>query len=153
MVQRIRHTGIVVSDMDEAFRFYRDLLGIDTVVFDDVVQSEFHDRITAADDARIHVVMLEAEDGNRVELLQYLSHPHDAPGNANSFDIGCSHIAFEVENIDKLFDKMQRSGVHFNAPPQIDPHGYAKVTYCHDFDGTIVELVQILDASQSRYQK
>lgn len=152
-VTNIRHTGLVVTNMDQALRFYRDLLGIDKVVFDGFVENEFLDKITATENARIRAVMLEAEDGNRVELLQYLSHPAEAPKQVNSFDVGCSHLAVQVKDLDGLYRKMLESGVRFNAPPQVDPNGYAKVTYCHDFDGTIVELVQILDESNTTYNE
>ena len=152
MVTHIRHTGLVVTNMDQALRFYRDLLGMGKVVFDGIVESQFHDKITATENAQIHAVMLEAADGNRVELLQYLSHPADAPKQVNSFDVGCSHLAVQVEDIDKLYQQMLADGVQFNAPPQSDPNAYAKVTYCHDFDGTIVELVQVLDESSTIYE-
>ena len=153
MGTRIRHTGLVVTEMDQALRFYRDLLGIGKVVYDDIVESGFHDKITATENVRIHVVMLEAADANRVELLQYLTHPAKAPQRVNSFDVGCSHLAVQVENIDEMYQQMLREGVQFNAPPQVNPTGYAKATYCHDFDGTIVELVQILDESSTIYDE
>ncbi len=31
MITRVRHTGIVVTDMEKALRFYRDLLGLKVV--------------------------------------------------------------------------------------------------------------------------
>ena len=44
-------------------------------------------------------------------------------------------------------DYIKQSGIKFNAPPQLSPDGYAKVTFCFDPDGTPVELVQVLDAN------
>ena len=127
-------------------------MGVAKVVFDSVVGTQFHEQVTAVPSVKLRAVMLEAVDGNRVELLQYLSHPREAPGDVHSYDIGCSHIAFQVDDIERMHTEMSAAGVWFHAPPLIDPAGYAKVTYCHDFDGTIVELVQVLDESNTIYE-
>lgn len=116
-------------------------------MIDGVVESQFHDKITATENSRRSA--RETADGNRVELLRYLSHPADAPKQVNSFDIGCSRLAVQVENLDKLYQPLCAAGVQFNAPPQPDPNGYVKVAYCCDFDGTIVEFVQVLDKSST----
>ena len=152
MITNIRHTGIVVSDMEKALFFYHDLLEIGKVVLETVVQSDYHTSLTAAANVKIRVAMLQAHDGNKVELLQYLSHPQSPPENVNSYDIGCSHIAVQVEDINKLYEKLINAKVQFNAPPQVDPNGYCSVAYCHDFDGTIVELVEVLDEDQTLYK-
>ena len=151
MIKGIRHTGIVVTDMNRALRFYRDLLGLKKIVCDSIVQSDAHSRVTAVPSAQIHAVMLETQDGSRLELLQYLSHPRSALHKAESYDVGCSHVAFTVDNVDKLYSELSAKGIHFNCPPQADPTGYAKFTYAHDFDGTIVELTEVLDQCQTPY--
>ena len=58
--------------------------------------------------------------------------------------IGCSHIALTVPNLDNLYDKLLEQDVVFNSPPQYSPDGYAKVTFCKDPDGSLVELVEVL---------
>jgi glyoxylase I family protein len=151
MIRSIRHTGIVVTDMDRALRFYCDLLGLSHVVIDTVVSSDIHARVTAVPGARIRTVMLDAPDGIRIELLQYLSHPRPAPQRVDSCDIGCSHVAFTVDDVDRAYALLCGEGVAFNCPPQVDPTGYAKFAYCHDFDGTIVELTQVLDQDRTPY--
>lgn len=80
-----------------------------------------------------------------VELLQYLSHPRKAQDNAQICDIGCSHISFTVNDIDKEYARLSQSGVRFNCPPYISTDGYAKVSFCHDPDGASIELVEVLD--------
>jgi catechol 2,3-dioxygenase-like lactoylglutathione lyase family enzyme len=148
MIQAVRHTGIVVTDMDKALRFYRDLLGLNTIVYDVVISSDIHARVTGVQGAQIHAVMLAAPDGNRIELLQYLSHPRPAPKTVESHEVGCSHVAFTVENVDLAYSHLSSNGVAFNSPPQVDPTGSAKFVYCHDYDGTIIELTQVLDAER-----
>lgn len=151
MVKGIRHTGIVVSDMEKALYFYRDLLGLNKILCDSVVSSQAHSLVTGLTGARIHTVMLEAPDGSCLELLQYLSHPRPAPAGAESCDVGCSHVAFTVDNVDHLYSELSSKGVHFNGAPQVDQAGYAKFTYVHDFDGTIVELTEVVDQGKTPY--
>ena len=88
--------------------------------------------------------VLMTDDTGTVELLQYLSHPREARDNPQICDIGCSHIAFTVADIDKEYARLLKSGVRFYCPPCISPDGYAKVAFCHDPDGTSIELVEVL---------
>ena len=95
--------------------------------------------------------MLKAPDDNRVELFQFYSHPRGTPEKVEMADIGCSHIAFSVDDIDKTHEELRKQGIRFNCIPQVSPDGYAKVAYCHDPDGTIIELVQILNNARCPY--
>lgn len=151
MSKAIRHTGIIVTDMEKALDFYRDLLGL-KVVLDKEQEGEFFAKLLALSDVRMRLVMLEADDGNKVELFQFHSHPRKAPGKVETCDIGCSHVAFEVDDVDKLYEDLSRRGLRFNCAPLVSPDGYARVVYCHDPDGTIIELVQIIDTGRNPYQ-
>ena len=37
-------------------------------------------------------------------------------------------MAFSVKNLDKSYKILSKKGVVFNAPPQLSPDGFAKVT-------------------------
>ena len=144
MITKMRHTGIVVTDMDRSLKFYRDLLGLE-VALDREQGNAFLDKLLALDRVRMRVVMLEAQDGNRIELFQFYSHP-DKPADQITINrIGCSHVCFAVDNVDKDYQRLREAGMQFNCPPTVSPDGYAKVTYAHDPDGTTIELTQILE--------
>jgi len=150
MVKTIRHAGITVTDMEKSLEFYRDLLGLKAVL--DVEQEgEFCEKITAYPGRR-RVVMLEAGDGNRIELFQFYHHPKAAPAKVETADVGCTHVCFSVDDVDAAYQKFSAEGIEFNCEPQVSPDGYAKVTYCHDPDGTIIELTQILDTGKDPYE-
>ena len=142
-MKQIRHTGVVVSDMERSLRFYRDLLGL-KVAKNFKEEGAYIDSISGLSSVRVWMVKLTADDGSMVELLQYLSHPRKAPDNPQICDIGCSHIAFTVDDIDEEYARLSESGVRFNCPPYISPDGYAKVAFCHDPDGASIELVEVL---------
>jgi len=141
VITGVRHTGIVVTDMEKALRFYRDLLGL-KVARDFKEEGDYIDSISGLSGVRLRMVKLTADNGTMVELLQYLSHPREACDNPQICYIGCSHIAFTVDDIDKEYARLSKNGVKFNCPPYISPDGYAKVTFCHDPDGTSIELVE-----------
>ena len=150
MIRAVRHTGIVVTNMQRALKFYAEALGLE-VVLDVEKQGEFLEQLTALPGVRMRIVMLQAPDGNKVELFEFNSHPRKAPETVEAATIGCSHIAVAVKDLGDLYGRLLQHGIRFNCPPLVSPDGYAKVTYCHDPDGTLIELVEILDAAQDPY--
>ena len=145
-VTAIRHIGIVVSDMNQSLRFYRDLLGLE-VWADFTDRSDSVQAVTEVPGADIHMVKLKAPDGVSIELLQYRSHPQDVPPPVRACDVGCNHVALQVDDLDSLYNRLKAEGIRFHAPPTVSSDGGAKVTYCRDPEGVIVELVEILGSS------
>ena len=87
----------------------------------------------------------------RIELFQFFSHPKKAVGTGDITAIGCSHMGFSVDDIDEAYSRLIERGFRVNGSPILSPDGYGKVFYAHDPDGTIVELVQIMDTTSSPY--
>ena len=145
-ITAFRHVGVVVSDMAASLAFYRDLLEME-VWADFKDNSPYVQAVTGVPDANVWMIKLKAENGGSIELLQYLSHPQDIPEPNKSCDVGCNHFALEVEDLDATYKKLLEHGIQFNAPPCVSSDGGAKVTYCRDPEGVIVEFVEILDKS------
>ncbi len=144
MVKAIRHAGIVVSDVEKALHFYRDLLGL-TMHRDMVEEGPFVDGLLGLQNVKVRTMKMAADDGNLIELLYYLSPDHvRTPQKKEMPDIGASHVAFTVDDIDSLYAQLVAEGARFNAEPTVSVDGKAKVAYCYDFDGTPIELVQML---------
>ena len=145
-IRAIRHTGIVVSDMHTSLRFYRDILGME-VWADFQDDSPMLQKVTGVEGAKIWMIKLKAQDGVSIELLQYLSHPQTVPEPRRACDVGCNHIALQVDDLDSLHEALLAEGVEFNVAPILSSEGFAKVTYCRDPEGVLVELVEIIDES------
>lgn len=143
MITNIRHTGIVVSNLESSLYFYRELLGFKVVKRMDE-SGDYIDKISGLENVKVTTVKMAAGDGNLIELLYFHSHPRRLNSKKNLCDVGVSHVAFTVENLDVEYEKLLKAGVQFTAPPQLSPDGYAKVTFCHDPDGTSIELVEVL---------
>jgi catechol 2,3-dioxygenase-like lactoylglutathione lyase family enzyme len=142
-VTAIRHSGIVVSNLDTSLPFYRDLLGLEPW-WDQIEEGPFVEAVTGVVGARIHTVKLKAANGVSIELLQYLNTPKPVPRLTNSNDVGCNHVALQVTDLDGLYEKAVAVGIRFNTAPALATGGKAKVTYCRDPEGVILELVEIL---------
>jgi len=142
-VEKIRHTGIAVSDLEKALHFYQDLLGL-KVVKGMEESSDYIDKISKLKGVKVTTVKLAAADGNLIELLYYHSHPRKAVTARDICEIGVSHVAFTVEDLDAEYQRLSEAGVNFNSSPQNSPDGYAKVAFCRDPDGALIELVEVL---------
>jgi len=139
----VRHIGIVVTNIENSLKFYRDLLGL-KIERSMNESGTYIDNMLGFKNVQVKTVKMSAPNGNTlVELLEF-----NAPvGNnaiRNVHDVGASHVAFTVSDIDETYQKLKQSGVKFNAPPQLSPDGYAKVTFCFDPDKTPIEIVQVL---------
>lgn len=140
----VRHAGIVVRDMTRALAFYEGMLGL-RIARDLDEHGEYIDRITELENVRLRTVKMSAPNGaTLVELLEYRSHPRERDLPPESCAIGASHVAFTVRDLEGWYRRLSEAGVPFHAPPQLSPDGGARVTYCRDPDGTIVELVEVL---------
>lgn len=142
-MKTFRHAGIVVTNMNRSLRFYRDLLGL-KVVRDLDESGDYIDNMNGLKGIRVRTVKLSADKGESlIELLCFKSHPKKLRG-IEPFSIGPTHVAFEVYDLEKEYKRLKKSRVKFNAPPQFSPDGYAKVTFCKDPDGTLIEFVELL---------
>lgn len=143
-MKSIRHFGIVVEDLEKSLHFYQDLLGLKTKR-DMQEEGEFIDTILGLQNVKVHTVKMASENGDTlVELLHYTSHQGKKREGYEIFDLGASHLAFTVEDVDREYKNLQEHGVRFTCLPQISPDGRAKVTFCFDPDGVPIELVQQL---------
>ncbi len=151
MTLAMRHTGIVVRDLDAALGFYSDLLGfVETARADEA--GTYLDNILDVEDAQLTTVKLRAPGGGGLELLEVRA-PHQnsaaipAPSTTRP---GITHVAVTVSDLEALYNAMSGAGVHFNAPPQLSPDGKVKVTYCRDPEGNFVELVEVLKSGPAQ---
>lgn len=141
-MKAMRHTGIVVNDLEKAIHFYRDILGL-KVQREMTETGEYIDNLFALEGVRVKTVKMAANDGNLLELLYCESHSRNFI-NRGICDTGYSHIAFTVESLDFEYDRLKKDGVKFNSAPQVSPDSKAKVAFCYDCEGNLIELVEEL---------
>jgi len=142
MIKNIRHSGIVVNDLEASLHFYREMLGFEIVKQMDE-SGDYINQVLGLCDTNVTTVKMAAPDGQIIELLYYHSHPGE-PKPREICDIGISHIAFTVDDLNSEYERLSSEGVEFICPPQLSPDGHVKVAFCRAPERTFVELVEVL---------
>ena len=127
---RLLHTMIRVRDLDKSLDFYTRLLGMKMVRRKDFPNGKF----TLA-----FVGYGEETDGTVIELT-YNWDPEEYTGGRNF-----GHMAYRVDDIYALCEKLQASGVTINRPPRDGHMAFIKTP-----DGISIELLQKGDALPAR---
>jgi catechol 2,3-dioxygenase-like lactoylglutathione lyase family enzyme len=142
MIRRIDHINISVSDLETTKRFFTELLGFE-VRQEGYLEGEWMDRTVGLKDvkARFTKLVIPGTETS-IELIQYFNPPgsRDAEtGKANT--IGFRHIAFEVENIEAVYDRLHKAGVKLFSDIQLY-NEKKKLCYFYGPDDIILELAE-----------
>ncbi len=143
MITNTRHVGIVVRDIEKALSFWRDLMGL-TVAIDFREEGEFIDTVQNLSGVLLRMIKLTAPDGSMVELLQDDAHPTPPPAANDLCDSGIRHIAFTVADIEASWRTLADAGCDLLSQPVTAPDGKARLFFARDFEGNLIELVQVM---------
>ena len=128
MIKEVRHIGIVVNNIENSLKFYRDLLGL-KIIKDMDEQGVYIDNMLSLDDVQVRTVKLSAGTGNTlIELLDFKSHNDNEV--RNFYTVGASHVALTVDNLEDLYKYLSANNVKFNFPPQKSPDGPTSPRIC-----------------------
>jgi catechol 2,3-dioxygenase-like lactoylglutathione lyase family enzyme len=144
MIRGVHHTCITVSDLEQSIAFYRDLLGLELVMTEESERSgDDRSKSLGVPAAKVRLALLRAP-GAQIELIEYVT-AQGRPYDRNNNDIGAVHIAFQVDDVDAVYQSLLDHGVRFTAPPSTVPAGPMagwRWTYLFDPDGVSLELLQ-----------
>jgi len=142
MIKAVRHTGIVVRDLKKSTQFYSALGFIEHGRA--IEEGDFIESVVCLKDVKVEWVKLKSPDGCLIELLQYHSHPKQKEiVRQQSNQLGHSHLALSVDNIDTVCKEIEKMGGSTNTPT-LTRDKKIKVVYCHDNEGNLLEIVEVL---------
>ena len=145
MLKSFFHTGFVVKDIEKSVQFYSKVLGM-RIAGRMERQGEFVEQVLAFPGAHIKGGFVDMGEGHQLELIQYLS-PASGENNLNRNDLGASHLAFFVEDLDKFYQETSQKGIRYNNLPasMFDENGNLsrKAAYAQDPDGNWLEFVEV----------
>lgn len=142
MYTSVNHTSFTVSDLDRAIAFYTDALGMKLLNVSERDPS-FSQQVTGIPGAHLRIAYVEAA-GYRIELIQYLS-PAGTELDTRTCNVGSAHIAFNVDDLQGMYDTMTAKGVRFVSPPCTVPSGPnqgGKAVYLEDPDNNTLEFIE-----------
>ena len=97
MGNSLRHVGIVVSNLEKAIDIYQNFLGCEMVSKYDGLSGNYQDILVGIKKVSMDAAILKTSDNNRIELLEYLSHPGKKRNPVLSNDIGASHFPLQFK--------------------------------------------------------
>jgi lactoylglutathione lyase len=123
------HTMVRVTDLDESIDFYCTKLGLREL------------RRYDNEDARFTLVFLSAPDDEKAQIeLTYNWDPEEYTGGRNF-----GHLAYQVDDIYALCEKLMDAGVVINRPPRD-----GRMAFVRSPDNISIELLQKGDALPPR---
>ncbi len=130
-IKHIDHIGIAVKSIEEAKKFFSDVLGLEIEGIENVA------------DQKVNVAFLPITD-SELELLES-THP-DGPvaKYIDSRGEGIQHIAFRVENIEEALSELKAKGVRLIDEKPRHGAGGAKIAFIHpkETHGVLVEICE-----------
>lgn len=131
MVNKIDHIGIAVSDLDEALKFYEDVLGIKCVSKEEVP------------DQKVKVAFLPIGD-TEVELLESTDKEGPISRYIDKKGEGVQHIAYRVDDIEVAIRECKEKGIKMIDEEPRYGAGGAKIAFLHPKStfGVLIELCQ-----------
>ena len=157
MLKSFFHTGFVVEDLERLVAFYSDVLGM-RVASQIEIEGEVINQILGFPDAHVKGAFLNQqeghlteegylkEEGHLLELIQYIT-PPSGRSDIKINDLGASHLAFYVDDLDRFYQDTSRRGLTYVNPPASlnDSAGNLdrKVAYSQDPDGNWLEFIEV----------
>jgi catechol 2,3-dioxygenase-like lactoylglutathione lyase family enzyme len=142
------HFGITVSDIHKTAEFFRDMLGFEIGDYREKVDLEEYGQMIGMENCLLKIVNVQRFD-IVIELVQYVK-PKGNIVDLSTNNTGTAHIAFQVQNIHKLYDEFSNKGLKFMwkepvfIKSGIDKDCYA--IYMKEFDGFTLEFYQAPEA-------
>jgi len=143
MITGFQHTGVTVSNLEEAIRFFRDIFGLEATEIREVA-GERMEKLHRIPGAFLRICnILTPGDGN-IELLEFTT-PKGKKLDLPTNNYGVMHLAFLVDDLPKMYDDLSKKGINFNCPPLPIPSGALRGwngLYLRGPDGITIELME-----------
>ncbi|MCL5109367.1 MAG: VOC family protein [Chloroflexi bacterium] len=144
MITDFHHASFTVRDLKESLKFYVDMLGGEHMFDRDLVKG-YVAKIVGYPE--LHQLQSWVRlGGEKLELIQYVS-PQGTPIDAESYNAGTAHLAFEVDNVHELCQKLRANGYRTRSSEPVrmeyGPHEGGYAFYVYDPDDISIELMQL----------
>ncbi len=124
--RNIDHFGLTVPDLDQATKFFVDVLGADLLWTDGPTSDPQGDSMTKKlgvdPRASMRLAMLRLGPNLNVELLEYHA-PDQTTAMPRNSDVNVPHLAFYVDDVDAAGKYLEAHGCLLLGGPNVTPEG------------------------------
>ncbi|MDP9236404.1 MAG: methylmalonyl-CoA epimerase [Chloroflexota bacterium] len=136
MIKKVHHVGVVVRDMEQAMRFYRDTLGLPIRKQQPIPDQGVEAALLTLGDSEIELLQPTRSDTG---IARYLERKGE----------GLHHICFEVDDVQRDLELLKTRGTEMiDQQTRIGIAGRICFLHPNAMDGTLVELCQRLDEDE-----
>ena len=139
------HTNILSKEWKNLAQFYIDVFGCKPIYPERDLKGEWIDKMTNIEHVHISGIHLQLpgyQDGPTLEIFSY-NKPLERSANMQINEVGFTHIAFRVENVEKYVNKVLEYGGNFYGEitkTEIKNVGKLTAVYMRDPENNIVEI-------------
>ena len=143
MLKEIDHINIVVSNLETAKKFFIDILGF-KIEDESLLEGDWISNVVGLENAKAMYTKLSLLNSKvNIELIQYYQPSSGkVEGNEKANQLGFRHLAFEVEKIEDVYEKLKNKDVKFFSPVQFNKKKGKKIVYFLGPDNIILELAE-----------
>lgn len=126
MLKSVHHIAIICSDYEKSKAFYTQILGCE------ILAENYREERSSY---KLDLML------NGVYCIELFSFPDPPKRVSRPEASGLRHLAFSVENIDRVMEELLRKGVVCE-PVRVDQFTGKRYTFFEDPDGLPIELVE-----------
>jgi catechol 2,3-dioxygenase-like lactoylglutathione lyase family enzyme len=147
MIKSTEHFSFTVSHLEDTLHFFCDILGLKASPIAEIDNEDVH-KIIKMPGSRLRISIVQTPDNRKIELIEYVK-PKGKRIDLKTCNAGVGHIAFLVDDIEKMYNDLIKKGVMFNSAPvwAVGNEGNGKwgVCYLKGPDDITLELVEVIE--------
>ena len=144
MLKSFYHTGFVVRDLEKSVSFYQEVMGM-KLSSQSESSGEITEKVLGFPGVHLKVAFLSLDNGHTLELMHYIV-PPGQESHVNRNDLGATHLAFFVDDIEDFYAYTSKKGMRFINPPASryeEGKLVLKALYAQDPDNNWLEFVEV----------
>jgi catechol 2,3-dioxygenase-like lactoylglutathione lyase family enzyme len=140
---KIRHTGIVTTDLKKSKQFWCKQLNFKVKKAADEKGLTI-DKVLGYKNVRVKTIKLQDKNRNLIELLYFSNSPKVKNSKVFPYSKGITHLSVTVRDLSSLYKRLKKNKIKFNSEPRISADNKVLMTYCRTPEGSFLELVEEL---------